>query len=150
MTAEAIARMFRSTEARIRDEMMRVEKENAWDALATTLSYFAGPYTKSELRQMYNPRGPYSRADPHPPAPAEQVNIQSGKTRAAWGLYGPHWVGDRIVTIVENPTKVAEWLLGGTRKMIPRPYVPAIYAELMPRVEYRRKQAWDRLIRSMR
>jgi hypothetical protein len=128
---------------------MRAEEENAKDALAVTLSYFSGPYTKAELRQLYNPRGPYSVADPHPPAPARYVNVQSGATREAWGMDGPRWQGDRIVTVIENPTKVAEWLLTGTRKMIPRPYVPAIEAGILPRVEKRRAEAWERIVRRL-
>jgi len=148
-SARDIAKALRRARTEIRRVLMRAEVENANDALATTLGYFSGPYTKAELRALYNPWGPYSKTSPHAPAAYAFVNVQSGQTREQWGIDGPKWVGDRIVTVIENPSQIAEWLLKGTRKMVPRPYVLAIEQDIAPRMERRRKEAWDEVVRRL-
>lgn len=149
-TAKEIAEGFKQAAATMRREAMKAEEENARDALATTLGYFSGPFSTAAQRQMYNPRGPYSTADPHPPADPAFVNVQSGDTRDQWRVDGPRWEGDRIVTTIENPSENAARLLTGTSRMIPRPYIDAIEADIAPRIERRRQEAMDRALEKLK
>lgn len=43
-----------------------------------------GPFATKALRKMYNPKGPYSKADPHPPLDPSIVNEQTGNFARNW------------------------------------------------------------------
>lgn len=60
-----------------------------------------GPFKTKTLRKMYNPKGPYSKADPHPPIDAGIINRQSANGFAS------HW--NQRKTRTADQIKVATW-----------------------------------------
>lgn len=113
--------------------------------MARTLS--SGPYKMKDLRLMYDPYGPYSVADPHPPLDEYWINEQTGNFRSAWKLR-PALAQLKIILLNTDPK--AQFLVqknpesSGATRMIKRPIDDKIEADMAPLVvEYGAKAIRD-------
>lgn len=106
----------------LQDEVVAQAEDALDDAVGTVLEVAreasSGRYSQAELDAMYGPRGPYSKADPHPPADPGIINVQTGQFRSAWeegADFGP------LHKTVVNTDPVADFLdhdgTGGSNMM---------------------------------
>jgi len=79
-----------------------------------------GAFSTAELKEMYDPHGPYSKADPHPPQEPGIINIQSGAFASEW-VQEITATATRITVSTYNVSDHAKYLEPGTSRMIARP-----------------------------
>jgi hypothetical protein len=129
--------------ARLPQEMMRAEEDNARTALNTILRYSSGEISAAELRLLGHPYG-IGRTPPQDPA---IINVQTEEFVNSWHQDGPRVQQDgSITTVFENTSEHAKYLELGTSRMIPRPLVEAVVAEIEPIVNARRDEAFSRAL----
>jgi hypothetical protein len=134
---------FKAASARLPQEMMRAEEDNARTALNTILRYSSGEISAAELRLLGHPYG-IGRTPPQDPA---IINVQTEEFVNSWHQDGPRVQQDgSITTVFENTSEHAKYLELGTSRMIPRPLVEAVVAEVEPIVNARRDEAFSRAL----
>lgn len=79
-----------------------------------------GAFSTAELKEMYDPHGPYSKADPHPPQEPGVINIQSGAFASEW-VQEVYISANKITVSTYNVSEHAKYLEPGTSRMIARP-----------------------------
>lgn len=127
-------RTLRNRCARIRMELpaalMEAERESLKDAEQSAHELSQGPYTRKDLRRL---RHPYSKRRPRPFAvDIAVINRGKGRFDADWQTVAPALVQGRIVSKLRNNNPVAQYLAGGTDKMISRPTIRRIRERIMP------------------
>ena len=143
MTPEAGARRLEQ----FASEMPRTAEKALGEALKLAreraIWWSSGPFTTKELRRLYDPHGPYSTADPHPPADEARINEQTGNLLRGWVVGATRNEGGALSGAVYNTSKEAafmgkwegdEWVQGERSKMIARPLPVRVMDEIEPKV----------------
>ncbi len=123
-----IASAFQETKRRVE----AANEQSAKDAIAAARKLSHGPFTTKYLRTLYNPRGPYSKRDPHPPGPREEINIQEGLFARSWETRDFSSPSESFFR-VQNEAPYADYLAEGTDKMIRRPLIDSVSQSIRPK-----------------
>jgi hypothetical protein len=115
------------------------------EARAEAVKRSSGTLTAGMLRKMGHPyatRAPNASVDP------STINAQTGEFRRAWKKAGPRLRGGALSGEVVNTSKVAPYLLKGTKRMIKRPIAKALADAMRPRFKARMRTALRRGLRA--
>lgn len=85
---------------------------------------------------------PYSRSNPHPPAPPYIINVQSGKFRKSWFVRESLSATGAITWRLYN-TRAYSGYMTGTSRMIERPILKKVFEDFDP-------QMFSRIMREFR
>lgn len=135
-----IERKLRGWAEALPHELAAAEAANLDDAKATAVRLSSGTLTPPMLRQMGHP---YRRGGPGPALP---INVQTGMFRSSWETEGPAGTVDGLSGALTNTDPKAPLLFGGTARMMARPILEAVEAEIGARIEERRERALERIM----
>lgn len=120
---QQIALLLRRQAHAFERAIREAEAQAAAAALAEAQKLSSAPYSTAELRRMGHP---YATRAPRPPGDAAQINVQTGRFRAAWRIVGPRKTKSGLSTRLVNDSPEAKLLLSGTRYMIARPILTRV------------------------
>jgi hypothetical protein len=142
MTPEAASRRLERFAAEMPGAADRGLSEVLKFARERAIWWSSGPFSGKALRAMYNPKGPYSKAEPHPPADAARINIRSGDLMRGWAFTPISANGGKRSASLYNVAPEAgymghwdgaEWVQGPNSAMIGRPLPLRVMDEIEPK-----------------